>query len=385
MLWYPQGTTIVSLEQGKDIAAQYGLTRFTLYVFIGGVALWIPIIAVTEYDATPIDTEKIRTEATARYNQTLAAQQYFDQRVSWENAIRVLVSGMVFLVLPLIISYIFTVNHPERRVIPPLFLTYVAAPLLVIYSLIRFSPQSGVYVWLFMAVFVMVMAGWFSDIGMVKLLGLSFDKKHLKTAVVKSKGGSVEQIRGILLERPVRKRLDLAIRADLLEQGSVVLKPAIEDKFAIYVELKNEPLDETVLINFVFFEKGKYFTKDTDELKEFVEDKVSYVMNRLQRARPNPITTTRLDTPYPEFLVDMASENLMGIAAQAERMTRMDKFRISLYFAAFVPVIAFILQTGGWNEGIYALLGTSVGTFAALLVAEASLRLARQRREKLEK
>lgn len=375
----PKGDKYQVRRQALDIAAQYGLTQFTIYVFFAGIVTWLSMVGAIEFAIYPIDYAAIDQEASTKHpNQLEQIQKYVEQTRFAQELARYALLGAVFLLLPLGTSYAFTVYHPEKRIIPPLFMHLVAIPFLIVYAYFRFiSINSQLAGLLAVAVMFMIVIGFYQDKLMVRLLGRVVNPKDMETRVLRATGGTVKDIQKILMEKGTKNVLDLSKNVTHSEDGRLILKTRNIISPVNYIELVEDKINKAVWINLVFFEKGQYFTKRSDELEAQAEETTAFIIRILKA--PADIFVEELEDEYPKDLIERATADLRGITSQAEKWTTFDKVRTVLYGLSFAPPIGYYLQNG-WDGNIYGLIATSIGIFAALVGIDATVRIAHQRK-----
>ncbi len=337
---------------------------------------------VIVYAVSPINTSAIESEALSLYNQTTQEKEIRDhigKRVLAEQSFRLTALVVGYGLTPLLLSYLFTLNHPQHRLVPPLFLQIVAFALLIPYASLRFLElQSNYFALILVRGFFMIYAGWIQDGVMIRLLGRFVNRRDMETRGLKVEGTTLQDLEARLLQRALANSLHLRRTVERHDDG-VILRTRSDADYACFIELKDHPdNDNSIKMNLVFFETDRYFTKTSPELVEHADGTVGHLIIRLMS--PDVIVTREDSGEYPERLVTKATDELSGFMGRAQRMSGAQRTRMFVFLAAFLlPIVYYALYFDQVGAELFGLIATSIGIYATAITIDTSYTIRQQR------
>jgi hypothetical protein len=283
-----------------------------------------------------------------------------------ERLLRAFWLAIAYLAFPILWSFAFTLLHPQRRLVPPLFIHAIAFAWMIPYGVYRFvfSGQGETFGLLTAGGVVMVIASILIDEMMLKIFGYSTDKKHLLTRVLKVEGITLEQLEDRLLKQGLRNTLYLK-KQSKKDGERVILQTRSDAEYSSYIELTQNPDDKKIIMSLVFFETGRYFTIVSDELEEYANRQVGHLLESLNTDDCMVLKLTNYPPSVVEKLVKDATNDLSGKIGQA-KITKRHLAMSAIFSTAFaLPLVNLAFN---WDKGVttelLTLIGVAAGIFA---------------------
>lgn len=274
---------------------------------------------------------------------------------------------------PMLASYLFTVNHPQRRLVPPLLIQLAASALLAATALVRTGQSNFTAIALSGGVMSVLFCIIVFDGIMIRLLGRFVNRKDLETRVLTIEGDTMENVEQTLLGRGMRVMLHLRHESETTEHGTV-LSTNEDSDFNCYIELSTNPLSRVVVMTMVFFEQGRYFTKTSDELVEYANRTVGYLVWRLMSL--DRFVTASRERPtddYTREVEERAVDSMRGMLDPKVNRTRREKRMTWVAAIAFaLPIGQLVMEWGVTNNTIGASLA-AIGIYATILTVDTTL------------
>jgi hypothetical protein len=263
---------------------------------------------------------------------------------------------VTFVAGALVISFVFSLKNPEKKIIPPFFVLITATSILIVNVILNSDEALFAVLTVYLTAFTALSFGTGFDQVIVKLLGLAVNKDHMKHSQLKAYA-DIQKIATILTTQ-ARYNLKIAKKPIEEKEDTVILRSISEARFTTYIQLRRIDATHT-LINSVFFEAGDYSTIDSGELEEYKREKSVY-LQKVLLDQPNEIFVEPMHG-YPEELIDRANEDLMGIYEKTKDLTGFEKGRIGFYIIAPVATALYIASTNDTqNTTAYGIIVASI-------------------------
>lgn len=286
----------------------------------------------------------------------------------YQTAYLTVSTGIMFMGLPVLLSFASTLKHPQKRIIPPFYIQIIGVGILIADLVIHSKNYQLALMAIYASVMFTYVVGKFQDLFIVKLLGIFISPEDLKISRLKVYSDK-DKISSILMGQ-ARQSLHLEKRPLEELKKSSILKSKREARFTTYIEVDgtNNEIGYSI-VNLVFFEKGDYSTLPSDDLNEYQREKTVY-LQKVLIDEPNNIFSEPYGG-YPKELSIRVNDDLLGVYRKTTILSFSEKIRMAVY--AFVPVpIGIYAFVKGMDSTTYELIAgaiiTSVTDISRILI-----------------
>jgi hypothetical protein len=267
--------------------------------------------------------------------------------------------------VPITLSIVLTRYHPEKMVVPPLYMQLVSFGIIVIFAYNLYQVFGLV---LYLAAFEYVIVGGLTQNFFARLLlGRMGSRNDILTTSLVMKL-RFDDVVGILSNERFSQNLNLGKKIHKSEGRAVFVSPK---KYATVtaLEVKRGNENNETFLNVATFEKENFYIKRTDESDEWCRAAVAYIRDILSRQNP-PISLTDAPSIGGEVLANEILDEMRGISSpwQMRSWVTLLAFMIPIIIAA-----AFFFELKDYTDGYVTLALT-----APYLAIEAPRVLARK-------
>ena len=281
------------------------------------------------------------------------------------NAAQTLVTKFPFVIVylvvvvpagPLILSFAFSLKHPEKRIIPPMFIQMIGIAIFITDVVLHSRDFNLTFAAIYLSLLSIMPLGAFLDQFIVFLLGRFVKPEDLKTSRIKVH--SDQKTIASIIKNQARNTLHLNEKPLEDSEPSIVFKTLKAERFTTYIEIEGTKEDGTTLVNMVFLEKGDYATVDSDDLKEYQRDKAVY-LQRVMLDEPNNIFAEPTSGTHAELL-SRINDDLLGVYHRSKSLSKTEKIRLVAYLLSPIPLGIYISIVGYDATTYGAIIGTLI-------------------------
>jgi len=259
----------------------------------------------------------------------------------------VTIPTLVFAV-PILLSLMFTRFHPEKRLVPPLYIQIVTWGMFILVSY-SFTFSFGVLL-VVLAIYASL-GGLTQDRIVVSITGLSADRDCVvcRAFEVASEPEKLVQI----LTR--FKYLGVENKSQRKADGTIVLRSPKSHDYTTVMEIKQGAQPNESLLTVAFYEIGRYRLLRTEDLEEYAEIRTAYLRSVLSRdeyrigLRDGPVNLT---DPLIDSIVDECQGRL---TANVKRMSKLAWLKLLAFASAVAVVALFLFYMKNYAEGFATL------------------------------
>ncbi len=301
----------------------------------------------------------------ALYGALLAVPfNYFVDSLS-TNAVQTLVTNFPFVIVylvvmvpagPLILSFAFSLKHPEKRIIPPMFIQMIGIAIFITDVVLHSRDFNLTFAAIYLSLLSIMPLGTFLDQFIVFLLERFVKPEDLKTSRLKVY--SDQKTVSSIIENQARNTLHLNEKPLEHSEPSIIFKTMKDERFTTYIEIEPTNEDGTTLVNMVFLEKGDYATVDSNDLKEYQREKAVY-LQRVMLDEPNDIFAETASGTHAELL-SRINDDLLGVYQRSKGLSKAEKIRLVAYLLSPIPLGIYISIVGYDATTYGAIIGTLI-------------------------
>ena len=311
---------------------EYEIVRWVVYVFLGGGIAYIAFSNFTQFYINLYTKSVIQLPVGAPISFTLS--QYGILAVYF----------LIVFITPILTSLVLTQLHPDKRIVPPLFMQAISfvLNLVPLISLKIVAPsqyigtiEQGIGGLYFVGIYYVIIGGIIQDSIVTWILGLTINGDNiLRASLVASTDYSFA--RSIVTQKKYWNRIGLRMRL-YKDKETVIIRSARNARTITSLEIaphtKSAP-DEPVktLINIIKFKKGSYYIKKDEELSESLRIAVLYIKDLFERQTPS-IKATESSPDNAAALVNSSIAEMQGLTFQLQQTSTLGWVK-SLAFAA---------------------------------------------------
>lgn len=243
---------------------------------------------------------------------------------------------ILLYITPIFLSLVLTRINPEKRIIPPLYMQIIAV---VWFLMLRFEKTEIITLALLFA--YIYLASPTQDKIATSLYGISTHRDDVYGYSLRLKT-TPKKTRDILLNKRFRGTIGLQKDPEENDRG-IILKSPKNDIYQIFIQLESDSDNET-LVNMVFFEKGKYNIKITEDLVEFTQSKIAYIENVFSRDDYQLELQKESSLTHVQPLIDFVIDEMQGISPHIVGRPFASYFKLTAFIFALLISIYFIFE-----------------------------------------
>lgn len=256
--------------------------------------------------------------------------------------------ALILLAIPPLFSITATRLIPEKRIVPPFYIHMIAVGYMSFYfSTQHFMPN----IW-FLNIFVLFMYSIFigltHDIIVQTILGRNVREKDLLTYSFKIKNINVKNLENLFMSERHRRHFRLDGRIEEIDDG-VRLRNTPDIDTRMIIEIKTDKDD--VLLNLLFFERGRYYFKYTDMLIDDAKEKSRYIEDLIKEKFNN---IEKAPEQNAVLLKEDILERAGGLSSQVDKISRIGWAKI-ISFIIVVAIAISLIVFDYMTEGITTL------------------------------
>lgn len=257
---------------------------------------------------------------------------------------------------PLILSFAFTLKHPEKRIIPPMFIQMIGISIFITDVVLHSRDFTLTFAAIYLSLLSIMPLGAFLDQFIIFLLGRFIKAEDLKTSRLKVY--SNQNTVASTIKNQARNTLHLHEKALEHSDTSIMFRTTKDVRFTTYVEIEPTKDDGTTLVNMVFLEKGDYATVDSKDLQEYQREKTVY-LQRVMLDKPNEIFAQPDDGTNAE-LISRITDDLLGVYQRSKSLSKAEKVRLVAYLLSPIPLGIYISVVSYDATTYGAIIGTLI-------------------------
>lgn len=272
-----------------------------------------------------------------------------------------IVYGILVLLTPLLLSWFFSRTHPDKRIVPPLFIQGFAFVFLFFFVYNALVADFQTY---YLIAIYALSAGLVQDRIMVELLG----KNVISDDIIRhsfSVHSRITRVQEIVMSKQFRTLLGL--KKVVRKTGeSLKLRTSKKADWQNVLEVKEAKKRGKTIINLAIYEERAYSIKHVekaDDVYEYAMGRISYIKDYFLRRHSIKVDDASLDNA--ESLVTYVLDDLQGRITRFQEMTTRKRISVVLsviFIFASIGLFAF----DRINEGI-ATLAIAVGLIIDVL------------------
>lgn len=323
---------ITNILNSKSHYEEFGFLKWIIIFFMGGVFHSIVFITLGNHILALI--QKLPTITESEFGGVV---------------IELSLSGLAIFFTPILISVIATKFLPEKRIVPPIFLQMITAVIMMFYFSFSLDlPDQQIFVGIFMSMIYLIFGGLVQDSVALGIIGRSAREDDLiKYSLTVNK--PMEFVESILSKERYRNHFEFAGKVEEIRKGVRMRSKKIAEYDSV-MEIK-EMDNEKSMINIVYFHKGAYFFKKSEELETYADEKIHYLKKILENSH---CTVEDGNSENVESLVNYIIEDASGIYAKTGGITKIGWFKI-IGFVTVIGIALGIMWLGNVTEGAVAL------------------------------
>lgn len=257
---------------------------------------------------------------------------------------------------PLVLSFAFTLKHPEKRIIPPMFIQMIGIAIFITDVVLRSRDFNLTFIAIYLALLSLLPLGAFLDQLIVWLLGRFVKPEDLKSSRLKVY--SDQKTVASIIKNQASYTLHLNENPLEHSGSSIIFRTPKDVQFTTYVEISPTKEDGSTLIDMVFLEKGDYAAVDSNNLVEYQRDKAVY-LQRVMLDKPNNIFAEPADGTNAELL-SRINDDLLGVYQRSKGLSKAEKIRLVAYLLSPIPLGIYISIVGYDATTYGAIIGTII-------------------------
>jgi hypothetical protein len=263
----------------------------------------------------------------------------------------VTVPTILFLV-PIALSLGLTRLHPEKRLVPPLYIQLITFGAFLVTADYAAFP----YLSLLMIGLYASLGGLAQDKIVTAITGLSVDRDSIvcRAFEVASDSERVAQVltkfRYVGVGRKLQRKTD----------GTIVLRSPKDVDYTTIMEIRQGAKSNQSLLSVAFFEKSRYYLRKTQDLEEYAEIRIAYLRSLFSRAE----YCMQLHDAPPKIadpLLDSIIDEMQGILSlHVQRLSRLGWVKLFAFVGAVATVGVYLFYMKDY--------GSAVATIALILL-----------------
>lgn len=316
----------------NQTSRDYELFRWLFYIFIGGAVngviwqIFADFLYVVVSDSQP--------------KPTVAPIIY------------AIIGSVLVYLSPIGLSLALTRIHPQKRIVPPLYMQVAAFAWFMIsfYNRYQMASLPSLYLIGTYAFF----GGMTQDRIASSMLGRAFQEDNIISYSLKV-DGDIDKIRDIIMTDKFRKNLNVGRKVEQID-SRLIIRSFKKGKFSTIIELKKGLQPNETLINEVFFEVKDYYVTISEDLQVYADFRVE----GLKKILTSPEYNLRVeDAPKTnaQYLMGLVEDEMEGLLGYTDKMTKLGWVKIVAFAFAvgLIGVFAFVL-----NDQISALTTAAI-------------------------
>jgi len=258
--------------------------------------------------------------------------------------------GLIVVLIPILLSFVLSRVHPEKRIVPPLFMNILAVAYLIFFAYFNVIPSNAL-VWEGLVGYAML-GGLFQDRVATYALGRTAPREKIfkYSCTVHA---DIHKTQKIILRRKYRKRLGAPLVVEAEEGESLKLKSYPRDRIQTILEIVEGDKSDETTIHLAVFEKRAYdinFNEDVEEAGKAAIDYLEDIFFKRNSIKIEPAPLTNAD-----ILVDYIVDEMLGAVTRFQEMSMQRRF--SIIIAGIIIVVAVgLLISNLLIEGITTLV-----------------------------
>jgi hypothetical protein len=251
---------------------------------------------------------------------------------------------IVLFLIPVVLSLALTRPHPEKRLVPPLYMEVITFGMF----LVTVDYHGFPYLALVMVGIYAGLGGLTQDRIVTSITGLSVDRDSIVCRVFYVAGGP-ESIAQMLTKftyvgvgkKPQRK-----------PDGTIVLRSPKDSAYTTVMEIRQGTQPNQSLLSVAFFQRSRYYLRRTQDLEEYAEIRIAYMRSLFSR------TEHRMkfrDAPpkMAEPLLDLIIDEMQGILTlHIQRLSRLGWIKLFAFVGAVVMVCIYLFYMKDYGSAL---------------------------------
>jgi hypothetical protein len=330
-------------------ASDYSLLFWIVCVFLGGVINAMVIRAFSDF--------------------WLSVYNYY---VAWQLTVwkapeiipSFIISVAIAFSIPILLSFIFTRAHPERRIVPPLPMQIVSFGLLLFFVYNKTETDWQI---LYGIVFYVLTASFLQDGIITYALGKNVQVDYIIKHSLKVHA-NVNQVKNIILSKQFRKLNNVKL-IDKANKESIKLRTNAKRGFILILELKEVKNNLETIINLVAYHMQAYCVKPVkanDDVSQWATSRIGSLRETLSSQLSVQVeddVTSNVDSLASFVLEDMA-----GALSRFQELATTKRAVIVLSTIFFLATIGlFAYNRIDWGLGA---LGIAFALIAGVALRE---------------
>lgn len=329
--------------------SDYSFLLWVVFVFLGGVINAMIIRSFVDFWLTV-------------YNHYATSNLTVQQA---SQIIPILIISLVIVFsIPILLSFMFTRTHPEKRIVPPLPMQIISFGLLLFFVYHQTATDWQILYGLF--IYMMSAALW-QDAIMVYALGKTAFPHNIIRHSLKVHA-DINRVKNIILSTQFRKLNNLKL-IDKSSKESIKLRTNARRGFILVLELRESEVKEETIINLVIFKMQAYGVKPitaNDDVHVWATWKIGGLKETLRNQLSVQVddgVISNVDSLLSFILDDMA-----GALSRFQEMAT-TKRAATIIAVIFVFVAIGLIAYGKIDWGLGA-LGIAIVLFADVALRE---------------
>ena len=250
------------------------------------------------------------------------------------DILTIIVSAIFIFLIPIGYSFLFSRTHPEKKIIPPLFIQIVSLGLLIYFFIANIAQFTGI-------IYYVVMGGLVQD-GIVTYASGStvFTNDLVRHSFIVH--ANIDKVKGLITSKQFQR---LYYLKTLKTKKEETLKLITKNRrgLSFILEIK-EGLDSETIINAIFWDAGLYGIKHMgkdDYASEWALNKISLLNDYFSRRLLAKVDEGEIDNvePLTNYIIDYFAGSISHFQEMATRKQVLLVIAILLTLAS-LPVFA---------------------------------------------
>jgi hypothetical protein len=268
----------------------------------------------------------------------------------------------VLFLIPILLSLALTRLHPEKRLVPPLYVQLIAFGMLLVTADYAGFP----YLSLLIIGFYVGLGGLTQDRIFLAITGPSVDRDNIicRAFEVASDPQNIAQV----LSKS--SYVGLGEKLHMKHDGTIILRSPKDATYTAIAEIKRGEQPTQSFLSVAFYERTRYYLRKTTDLEEYANARLAIMRDLFSRdrieIREAPIS---IATPLLDSIID----EMQGIvASHFERLSRLGWVKMLSFIGAVAIVGILLFWMKDYGSGI-----TTVALILLYLAFELPSRLSR--------
>ena len=268
------------------------------------------------------------------------------------------------VIMPIILSLIFSAIQPELRIVSPFFITLMSS----VWFFVLWVNTSNVADTLLLAIFIGIFysaIGYAEDWATTKILGKATDREsiYFEQFLVYA---DIKDVKNRLLKPEIRDGLNLQGAYDGTEEEGYIFKTKSAFSFRNDIMInRDKQYPELTNIRVTYYEVAKYnlrvskeFIEETHKMSWYTKDVFFNHTPTIAVEVLSPFANNRIDSA-----VDRVIDNMQGLYVASKQFSLRDKAKIALLVIVAVLTVAIFLL----GEPTYGAMAIAIEVLIAII------------------